>query len=120
MPKARILVTSRPLPSLANTFRQAEVAEIQLDIMQQALNNDVSKYVEHRLLQSDIDETHRQTVKEKICVQVHGSILCARLAMDRFVQDKSADVERLASELPQDVNGLYSSILQFGLKVTKL
>lgn len=43
VPKARILVTSRPLPSLANTFRQAEVAEIQLDTMQQALNNDVSK-----------------------------------------------------------------------------
>jgi ankyrin repeat protein len=40
--------------------------------------------------------------------------------MDRLVQDKSADVERLLSELPQDVNGLYSSILQCSLKVAKL
>ncbi|KAK2598032.1 hypothetical protein QQS21_005869 [Conoideocrella luteorostrata] len=119
--RVKVLATSRFDSPLADNLRRKCRLEISLSSFKREMDNDISAYVQHRLAQFKLDKEHHTSVQNKLCALSNGSILYARLAMDRLCHCKTnLDLEQLLAEFPSDLEQLYYSILRHGVKITRV
>lgn len=106
--RVKVLMTSRPVPSVETPLHMIPCLKIRLE--EDEVDNDISLFVRQSLETSRIDRHHWDKITEAVPGRANGLFLYARLAMDAFLEP-DADIEEVLSCLPQDLNVLYTSLL---------
>ncbi|KAF6814465.1 ankyrin repeat-containing protein [Colletotrichum sojae] len=105
----KILITSRPVPSVEITLRTARALDIRLE--EDEVDVDIATYVKDRLAPSSIPTEEHAAIQAAVPGRANGLFLYARLAMDAFLRP-GADVQKVLRELPRDLNVMYTDLLR--------
>lgn len=106
--KVKVLITSRPVPSVEGPLRTAKALHIRLQ--EKLVDRDISSFVQHGLRQSTISPSYQELIKEAIPGRANGLFLYAKLAMDAFLEP-DADIKGVLRALPADLNEMYTNLL---------
>ncbi|CAI7632375.1 unnamed protein product [Penicillium pancosmium] len=104
----KVLITSRPVPTIENSLRSFHMPEIRLE--EHLVDTDIVAYVQCRLHNSSVPKNHWDTIKKAIPGRANGLFLYAKLSMDAFVES-STDTDAVLKALPADLNVMYNDIL---------
>ncbi|KAH8660260.1 ankyrin repeat-containing domain protein [Xylariales sp. PMI_506] len=105
----KVLITSRPVPSVEGSLRKTPCLHIRLE--EALVDLDISRFVLHSLSNSDIPQSEWNTIKEAVPGRANGLFLYAKLAMEAFLEP-GADAKTVISQLPADLNVLYTDLLR--------
>ena len=112
----KLLMTSRPLPRIEQSLKDASVLQIRLE--SRLVDMDIALYVDHRLNQRpDFDIVLRRAVKEEIGKKSQGSFLYARLMMDELTSHFDhmipdiKFIQRSLDWLPITLEDMYNGML---------
>jgi Ankyrin repeats (3 copies)/NACHT domain len=106
--KVKVLITSRPVPSVEIPLRMAKCLQIRLE--EKMVDRDISSFVQHGLHTSSITPEDQKLIIEAVPGRANGLFLYAKLAMDAFLEP-GANIKEVLFELPTDLNSLYTSLL---------
>ncbi|KAM0265173.1 hypothetical protein ACHAQJ_000326 [Trichoderma viride] len=104
----KILITSRPVPSVEVPLRK--IPCLHLRLQETLVDVDISTYVHIALSKSNIPKSHWKVIASAVPGRANGLFLYAKLAMDAFLEP-DADIDTVLSQLPSDLNALYSDLL---------
>lgn len=107
--KAKVLITSRPVPSVEMPLRRVPCLAIRLQ--ENMVDVDISSYVRSALSTSTIPQEQWQVIADAVPGRANGLFLYAKLAMDAFLAP-GADVEAVLARLPADLGVLYTDLLR--------
>lgn len=107
--KVKVLITSRPVPSVEGPLRKSDALHIRLD--EKMVDMDIASYVHQSLQNTSISNTDRARIKAAVPGRANGLFLYAKLAMDSFLEP-AASVDSVLEALPTDLNELYTSLLR--------
>ncbi|KAH8886459.1 ankyrin [Thozetella sp. PMI_491] len=107
--QTKIVITSRPVPSVELPLRKAKALNVFLE--SRMVDLDIAAYVGHCLAKSAVAEDDQLIIKTAIPGKANGLFLYAKLAMDRFLQP-DANVQQVVHNLPLDLNHLYTNLLR--------
>ncbi|KAF6809160.1 ankyrin repeat-containing protein [Colletotrichum plurivorum] len=105
----KVVITSRPVPSVEIPLRTAKAINIRLE--EDMVDVDIATYVKDRLASSSIPVEDHTAIQEAVPGRANGLFLYAKLAMDAFLRPE-ADTRQVLRELPQDLNVMYSDLLR--------
>ncbi|CAI4215619.1 unnamed protein product [Parascedosporium putredinis] len=105
----KVLITSRPVPTVELPLRTIPCLQLRLD--EQHVDADIATYVNFTLAKSEIPKAHWPIIRDAVPGRANGLFLYAKLAMDAFLEP-GADVDAVLSALPQDLNELYTGLLE--------
>lgn len=106
--KVKVLVTSRPVPCVEGPLRKTPCLHLRLQ--ENLVDVDISTFVQHTLSNSTIPRNDWPVITNAVPGRANGLFLYAKLAMDAFLEP-SADVNAVLSQLPADLNALYTDLL---------
>ncbi|KAH7011276.1 putative ankyrin repeat protein [Ilyonectria destructans] len=107
--KVKVLITSRPVPSVEGPLRQIPCLHLRL---QEALVDvDISTFVQFALSKSTIPQSDWQVIADAVPGRANGLFIYAKLAMDAFLEP-GADINSVLMQLPTDLNVLYTELLK--------
>ncbi|RMJ27427.1 hypothetical protein PHISP_01683 [Aspergillus sp. HF37] len=106
--KVKVLVTSRPVPRVEGPLRKTPCLHLRLQ--ENLVDVDISIFVQHTLSNSSIPRNDWPVITNAVPGRAYGLFLYAKLAMDAFLEP-GADVEAVLSQLPADLNALYTDLL---------
>lgn len=106
--RVKVLITSRPVPSVEVPLRAIHGLHIRLQ--ETLVDMDISTYVHFVLSKSDIPKTDWDTIVNAVPGRANGLFLYAKLAMDAFIE-RGANIAAVLSKLPSDLNTLYTDLL---------
>jgi hypothetical protein len=106
--KVKVLITSRPVPSIESPLRTAKFIQIRLE--EKLVDMDISSYVQHSLKTSSIAPENQELITKAVPGQANGLFLYAKLAMDSFLEP-GANIKEVLYKLPTDLNSMYTSLL---------
>ncbi|KAK1241191.1 hypothetical protein MKX08_001165 [Trichoderma sp. CBMAI-0020] len=104
----KVLITSRPVPSVEVPLRT--VHGLQIRLQEILVDMDISTYVHFVLAKSGIPKSDWDTIASAVPGRANGLFLYAKLAMDAFVEP-GANIATVLSKLPSDLNSLYTDLL---------
>jgi hypothetical protein len=104
--KIKLLITSRPVPSVEAPLRNSKLLQIRL--AENMVDMDISSYVEDGLRSSPISPDDRDTIRSAIPGRANGLFLYAKLAMDAFLEP-GADAREVLGALPEDLHDVSDS-----------
>jgi hypothetical protein len=107
--KVKVIITSRPVPSVEAPLRKTPCLHIRLQ--EDLVDMDISMYVQYTLSNSNIKQHDREIIAIAVLSRANGLFLWAKLAMDAFLEP-GADIDAVISHLPTDLNILYTDLLQ--------
>lgn len=107
--KVKVLMTSRPVPKLEPPLRV--VAPKRLRLQADEVDRDIATFVYHSLEKSSIPKDDWHKVTSAVPGRANGIFLYAKLAMDAFLED-GAHLDTVLSQLPEDLNVLYTKLLE--------
>jgi len=108
--KVKVLITSRPVPSVEVPLRNAQMLHIRL--AEDMVDNDISSYVEHSLRSSSISSSDQNLIREAVPGRASGLFLYAKLAMDAFLEPGAhARIHDVLRTLPTDLHDMYTKLL---------
>jgi hypothetical protein len=81
--KAKILITSRPVPRIEGPLRNARL--LRLRLAENEVDVDIANYVEHGLQASSIPNNKWDQIRDAVPGRANGIFLYAKLAMHAFV-----------------------------------
>ncbi|KAL2203308.1 ankyrin [Sarocladium strictum] len=105
----KVFVTSRPVPRVEVPLRKCASLVVRLD--EDLVDNDIYTFVRTTLETSDIPKGQWATIAQAVPGKANGLFLYPRLAMDAFCQP-GAEVSTVTSQLPADLNMLYTDLIQ--------
>ena len=105
----KTLVTSRPGPQV-RAFLQ-NIPSLLLSLREDLVSLDISCYIQRITATSAIPHHQWHTIEQAVSRKAKGVFIFARLAMDALVEP-DADIEALLSQLPNDLENLYSGLLK--------
>lgn len=103
------MISSRPVPEVELHLRQTPAFYIRLE--ERLVDRDISTYVKTELLESHIPKSALSAIANAVPGRANGLFLYARLAMEAFLEP-GAHIETVVAHLPQDLNVLYTELLQ--------
>ncbi|CAG9983012.1 unnamed protein product [Clonostachys byssicola] len=106
--KVKVLITSRPVPSVEGPLRKTSGLHVRLQ--ENLVDLDISNYVDLMLAKSSIPEGDWKVIREAVPGRANGLFLYAKLAMDAFLEP-GADIKSVIGQLPVDLNALYTDLL---------
>lgn len=106
--KVKVLITSRPVPSVEGPLRKTSGLHIRLQ--ENLVDIDISNYVDLMLAKSNIPGSDWKVIREAVPGRANGLFLYAKLAMDAFLEP-GADIKSVIGQLPVDLNTLYTDLL---------
>uniref|UniRef100_A0A8H7NB50 NACHT domain-containing protein n=1 Tax=Bionectria ochroleuca TaxID=29856 RepID=A0A8H7NB50_BIOOC len=106
--KVKVLITSRPVPSVEGPLRKTSGLHVRLQ--DNLVDIDIANYVDQMLAKSAIPERDWRVIREAVPGRANGLFLYAKLAMDAFLE-LGADVKSVIGQLPVDLNALYTDLL---------
>ncbi|KAK3326714.1 ankyrin repeat-containing domain protein [Apodospora peruviana] len=104
----KVLITSRPVPTIEAPLREYPALKIRLE--ERLVDIDIATYVQHRMRDSSIPVDDQSLIKEAVPGHARGLFLYAKLAMDAFLEPQ-ADVRKVLTTLPGDLNAMYNDLL---------
>ncbi|KAM0559898.1 hypothetical protein ACHAPJ_003848 [Fusarium lateritium] len=104
----KVLITSRPVPSVEEPLRTTPCLHLRLEESQ--VDKDISAYVKHALHHSSIPDHKWNVIADAVPGRANGLFLYVKLAMDAFLEP-GADVDQVLSQLPADLSALYTDLL---------
>jgi hypothetical protein len=107
--KVKVLMTSRPVPSVEMPLRQAKMLRIRLE--EDMVDTDISSYVQRGLKNSNLSSDEQIRIREAIPGRANGIFLYAKLAMDAFLEP-DAQIAEVLRTLPLDLHDMYTSLLR--------
>ncbi|VUC29505.1 unnamed protein product [Clonostachys rosea] len=107
--KVKVLISSRPVPSVENPLYQTPAWHIRLE--ERLVDIDISTYVNSALSGSHIPPSEWGVIANAVPGRANGLFLYAKLAIERFLEP-GADVKTVLAQLPKDLNVLYTELLQ--------
>ncbi|GKT46777.1 ankyrin-2 [Colletotrichum spaethianum] len=107
--KVKVLITSRPVPSVEIPLRTTKYLQIRLQ--GSMVDVDISAFVQKGLDISSILPEDQQIIREAIPGRANGLFLYAKLAMDAFLKPNANTKDTLKS-LPADMNAMYADLLR--------
>ncbi|KAH6884532.1 putative ankyrin repeat protein, partial [Thelonectria olida] len=107
--KVKVLMTSRPVPSVEVPLRK--IPCLHLRLQESLVDLDISTYVQFALSQSAIPKSNWQVIADAVPGRANGLFLYAKLAMDAFLEP-GVDITQVLSHLPADLNVLYTDLLK--------
>lgn len=107
--KVKVLITSRPVPSVEIPLRNMPALHLRLE--ENLVDVDIATYVQYALSRSEIPQSEWKTIADAVPGQANGLFLYAKLAMDAFLAP-GANVKEVLSQLPADLNVLYTDLLK--------
>ncbi|VUC24921.1 unnamed protein product [Clonostachys rosea] len=107
--KVKVLVTSRPVPTVEGPLRKSPGLQIRLH--EDLVDIDISMYVQSTLSNSSIPKSDWKTIMDAVPGKANGLFLYAKLAMDAFLEPE-ADISLALSKLPTDLDVLYTDLLR--------
>ncbi|KAH7148266.1 ankyrin repeat-containing domain protein [Dactylonectria macrodidyma] len=105
----KVLITSRPVPSVEGPLRLVPCLHIRLQ--ESLVDVDIATYVQFALSNSSIPQSDWQVIADAVPGQANGLFIYAKLAMDAFLQP-GTDINTVLSQLPADLNVLYTDLLR--------
>lgn len=75
------------------------------------MDEDIATFVHAKLAKSDMPRADWPAIANAVPGRANGLFLYARLAMDAFLQP-GADLKQVLSQLPTDLNDLYTDMLR--------
>lgn len=106
--KVKILITSRPVPRVEASLRK--IPCLSLRLQETLVDIDISTYVQFALSRSNIAKSDWQVITSAVPGRANGLFLYAKLAMDAFLEP-GVDINTVLSQLPTDLNALYTDLL---------
>ncbi|CAH0028484.1 unnamed protein product [Clonostachys rhizophaga] len=106
--KVKVLITSRPVPSVEGPLRK--VSGLHVRLQDNMVDIDISNYVDFMLAKSKIPESDWKVIREAVPGRANGLFLYAKLAMDAFLEP-GADIKSVIGQLPVDLDALYTDLL---------
>ncbi|KAJ4361759.1 hypothetical protein N0V83_010699 [Neocucurbitaria cava] len=106
--KVKLLMTSRPVPSIEVPLRQADMLRLRLE--ERLVDTDISSFVERGLSTSGLPVDAQALIRKAIPGHANGIFLYARLAMDAFLEP-GAQIEKVLRTLPEDLHAMYTRLL---------
>ncbi|KAJ4356516.1 uncharacterized protein N0V89_004550 [Didymosphaeria variabile] len=107
--KAKVLITSRPVPIVELPLRNLDLLSIRLH--EKEVDIDIETYVEHGLRSTDIAPSDQRLIKEAIPGRANGLFLYAKLALDAFLES-GARIDDVLQALPTDLHDMYTRLLR--------
>jgi hypothetical protein len=107
--KVKVLMTSRPVPTVEGPLRKSPGLQIRLH--EDLVDIDIRTYVQSTLSKSAIPRSDWRTIIDAVPGKANGLFLYAKLAMDAFME-LGADIKLVLSKLPADLNVLYTGLLR--------
>jgi hypothetical protein len=107
--KAKVLITSRPVPSVGGPLRNARLLGLRL--AENEVDVDIVNYVERGLQASDIPDNKWDQIRKAVPGRANGIFLYAKLAMHAFVQP-GASTDDVLRTLPADLHEMYTRLLR--------
>lgn len=107
--KVKVLMTSRPVPKLEPPLRALAAKRLRLQANQ--VDQDIATFVYRSLEKSTIPQDAWDKVTNAVPGRANGIFLYAKLAMDAFLED-GAQLDEVLSRLPEDLNVLYTTLLE--------
>ncbi|KAJ5833535.1 hypothetical protein N7474_001846 [Penicillium riverlandense] len=107
----KLIMTSRPIPSLQNALRGPHIVRIRLEGGD--VESDIATYLSHRLAneqRSGLTLEDCSLVKEVLCQKAAGLFLYARLMLDEIIHKPLAVREHL-EHLPGSLEDMYVNLL---------
>ncbi|RSL50140.1 hypothetical protein CEP54_012087 [Fusarium duplospermum] len=105
----KVLITSRPVPTVEDPLRLTPCLHIRLE--EKMVDADISKYVQYTLSNSAIPQSEWEVIMNAVPGRANGLFLYAKLAMDAFLE-QGANIAEVISHLPADLNVLYTDLLK--------
>lgn len=105
----KVLMTSRPVPSVEGALRKISTLRIRLE--EKMVDEDIIRYVDHRLDSINVDAITKGSIKSAVPGRANGLFLYARLAMDAFL-DPDANISDVLKKLPLDLDNMYVNLLR--------
>ncbi|VUC27045.1 unnamed protein product [Clonostachys rosea] len=109
--KVKVLITSRPVPTVEGPLRAFQSSCLQIRLQENMVDIDIATFVKFTLSRSTIPEADWKTITDAVPGRANGLFLYAKLAMDAFVEP-GADVKTVLGQLPADLNVLYTDLLK--------
>jgi hypothetical protein len=106
--KVKVLITSRPVPSVEIPLRKAKTLHIRLE--EKMVDVDISTYVDNGLKSSSIPIDEQTLIREAVPGRANGLFLYAKLAMDAFLKP-GAHTKQVLHTLPADLHEMYTNLL---------
>ena len=106
--KIKVLISSRPVPSVEGPLRRISMRHIRLEEKQ--VDRDIAFYVNHRLQNHSIGIEERESINRAVPGRANGLFLYAKLAIDSLVEP-GANISEVLERLPLDLNVMYTDLL---------
>ncbi|KAK7430675.1 hypothetical protein QQZ08_002719 [Neonectria magnoliae] len=104
----KVLLASRPVPSLEGPLRMTPCLHLRLQ--ERMVDIDIATYVQFALYRSAIPQSEWKTIADAVPGLANGLFLYAKLVMDEYLQPH-VDINTVLSQLPADLNVLYTNLL---------
>nr|XP_036584003.1 ankyrin repeat-containing protein [Colletotrichum truncatum]KAF6793262.1 ankyrin repeat-containing protein [Colletotrichum truncatum] len=105
----KVIITSRPVPSVERPLRMAKALNIRLE--EDLVDIDIASYVQSRLSTSSIPKEEHVAIQKAVPGRANGLFLYAKLAIDAFLRP-GANIQEVLRELPADLNVMYNDLLR--------
>lgn len=107
--QVKVIITSRPVPSVETPLRNAK--GFQMRLVEKQIDLDIATYVEHSLASTVITPEDQALIKEAVPGRASGLFIYAKLSMDAFLKP-GARVLDVIESLPADLHELYTNLLR--------
>jgi hypothetical protein len=107
--RAKVLITSRPVPTVELPLRNSKVLSVRL--LERDVDNDIETYVNHSLELTDIASSDQRLIRDAIPGRANGLFLFAKLALDAFLEP-GARIDDVLKALPTDLHDMYTRLLR--------
>ena len=105
----KLVVTGRPISVMEQELRKVKIVDVRLD--KKNVEEDISRYVQHRLNISSIALESHLHVKHTVLERADGLFLYAKLALDSLLENDIDALQRL-EEMPTDLTVMYENLLR--------
>jgi len=111
--KVKVLLTSRPVPSIESALTSTGCRPLQVRLAEHAVDLDISAFVADGLRASRLSPEEQNIVKQAIPGRANGLFLYAKLAMDAVLHpDAPGRITDVLSSLPYSLNDMYTTLLR--------
>ncbi|KAI1809721.1 hypothetical protein GGS20DRAFT_260186 [Poronia punctata] len=111
MPESlKVMVTSRPVPSIEAMLRPFKTLQIRLNELD--VDRDIVTFVQRKLDSTHITGSDRQLILDAVPGRANGLFLFAKLAMDSILEP-GANISAVLESLPANLDDMYTKLLQY-------
>ena len=119
--RIKLIITSRPIPTIERTVRNLRLLDIRFSNDQ--VSPDILKYLHHRIDEVSSVLQNREAIVQEILRKADGLFLYAKLTMDTISRQEAAseqEILKVIDRTPLSLSVIYSNLLRDHIGRTRL